>query len=293
MLKELQSAEQDDLKAFDKVLFGHIGHFFSQASRSILLGATDGRLVSYERGKLKRPVQLISRYSSQLAFLADFAMISLGASLKRREKISARLGDVLSLLYLASSVIKQYHDDGRQVEDWPVVDWALQDLFYQIEDRLYEIITNIGGLGSRLLLKAFIFPAGRKRQKVSDKLGQKVSQLITNDTATRKRLAPYIYSGVSEGSSVHKVEEAFKLVILNEKLEKQLLKLRKKGKLSSLDFKDLIDEALSKSFLTNEEAAALHRMDEARSAVIAVDEFTKEALFGLQAASQVAKQIVD
>ncbi len=278
VLKELQSAERNDLKAFDKALFGHIGHFFSMASRSLLLGITDGHMFSYEKGELKRPIQLINRYSAQLAFLSDFSMMALGASLKRREKISARLGDVLSLLYLASSVVKQYHDDNRPTEDWPVVDWALTDLFYQIEQTLNELIRNIGGRVVRVLLKAFIFPSGQKRKKPSDKLGQVVSKLITTNTQTRARLSPYLYKGVSDGSSIHKVEEAFQLVLANESLERQLLKLRKQGKLKSLAFDNLIDEAVSQSFITQAEASQLQAMHAARSIVIAVDEFTPESL---------------
>lgn len=51
-------------------------------------------------------------------------MAVLGGSLKRRERISARLGDVLSQLYLASAVLKRYDDEGRQEADLPLVHWG-------------------------------------------------------------------------------------------------------------------------------------------------------------------------
>ncbi|NIN35052.1 MAG: DUF1974 domain-containing protein, partial [Gammaproteobacteria bacterium] len=54
----------------------------------------------------------ISRLSAAFALVSDVAMMILQASLKKREMISARLGDLLSNLYLASLVLKQYEDDG-------------------------------------------------------------------------------------------------------------------------------------------------------------------------------------
>lgn len=278
VLKELQAAEKDDLKAFDKALFGHIGHIFSQASRSLVLGATDGRLVSYERGELKRPVQLIKRYSSSLAFLSDYAMIVLGASLKRKEKISARLGDVLSLLYLASSVIKQYHDDGRPSEDIPLLQWSFEQLFYEIEEALDGIISNFKMLGSRLLLKALIFPAGKLRRKPSDKLGRTVAQLISEDTKTRRRLSEFVFTEACDNSTTHIVDDAFKRVLANSELEKRLYKARKAGQLTGLTLYELMDDALAKKQISEEEYTSLKAMEEARQVVIAVDDFSKTEL---------------
>ena len=50
-------------------------------------------------GETAKYYKHLSRMSRALAVAADFAMLSLGGELKRREMVSARLGDVLSHLY--------------------------------------------------------------------------------------------------------------------------------------------------------------------------------------------------
>ncbi|MFX6230666.1 acyl-CoA dehydrogenase domain-containing protein, partial [Acinetobacter baumannii] len=75
------------------------------------------------RGYFRAVVHL----SSAFALLTDVSMGVLGGTLKFRERISARLGDVVSQLSLVSAVLKRFEDEGRQEEDLPYVDWSVQD----------------------------------------------------------------------------------------------------------------------------------------------------------------------
>ena len=150
------------LKRFDKAFWQHAGHFISNAIRSFLLGATDGRIKRYHKDPLKRAIQLSTRYSAHLAFMADFSMMYLGSKLKLREKISGRLADMLSMLYLTSSVIKQFHDDGRPSEDWPLVEWSYTHLLYECETAMSELIDNFKSRWIRRLLISIVLPSGRR-----------------------------------------------------------------------------------------------------------------------------------
>ncbi|MGS8722585.1 acyl-CoA dehydrogenase domain-containing protein, partial [Salmonella enterica subsp. enterica serovar Infantis] len=67
----------------------------------------------------KRYYKHLNRLSANLALMSDVSMAVLGGSLKRRERISASLGDLLSQHYLASAVLKRYDDEGRHEADLP------------------------------------------------------------------------------------------------------------------------------------------------------------------------------
>jgi acyl-CoA dehydrogenase len=68
---------------------------------------------------------------------ADVAMLALGGYLKKKENLSARLGDVLSYMYLASMVLKHHDNQGREEADLPLVEWACRSLLYQAQEQLH------------------------------------------------------------------------------------------------------------------------------------------------------------
>ena len=126
ILDEVRAIQAGDKDNFDKHLIAHIGFFLSNLVRSFFLGITDGIFVQVPIEKTKRYYQKITRLSSAFAYIADVSMILLGGKLKFKESLSARLGDILSMLYMASSVLKRYEDEGRKTNMEPIVDWSLQ-----------------------------------------------------------------------------------------------------------------------------------------------------------------------
>ncbi|HUP31377.1 MAG TPA: acyl-CoA dehydrogenase, partial [Usitatibacter sp.] len=117
VLKEIKAAADNDLVAFDRALWGHMGFTISNAFRSLFLGITGGKAVSVPGSPdVRRYLQQMTRFSAAFALLSDISMFVIGGSLKRKEKISARLGDILSLLYMASATVKRFEDEGRQKE---------------------------------------------------------------------------------------------------------------------------------------------------------------------------------
>src|SRR5690606_6379583 len=119
------------LDEFDRLLFDHIGYALSNAARSFVMALTLARFTDAPNvGATRRYYQHIARYSASFALAADAAMLTLGGELKRRETLSARLGDMLSYLYLGSMVLKHYEDEGQPAQDLPLVEWACRSLLY-------------------------------------------------------------------------------------------------------------------------------------------------------------------
>ncbi len=134
----MAAAQNNNLHKFDKAVFGHIGHVVNQF-RSFWLGLTNGRGSHATKDETRRYYQMLNRQSANLALLSDVAMGVLGVA-KRRERISARLGDILSHLYLASATLKRYEDEGRQKADLPLVKWAVEDCLYQSEKAMDDLL---------------------------------------------------------------------------------------------------------------------------------------------------------
>lgn len=276
--KEIESVQNLDLHAFDKAVWAHLAFTLSNLTKSFVFGLTDAWFTAAPKGQTKRYYQLIHRYSSQLAFLADFSMLNLGGELKRKERISARLGDILSYIYLASAVLKRHHQDKQPVDDLPLVDWCCQQLFYNCEQAIADIIRNYNSRWARITLKLVLQPLGRKRQKPSDKLDHEIAHIVSTSNETRKRLTRFAYCKPVDNCSLGQLEEAFQMLSRVESIEKKILRAVKKGTLTSLTLLEQIDEARVKGLITKEEALQLAKAEQARQKVIAVDDFSAHDL---------------
>ena len=118
VLREMNAARDHNrergLEEFDDALFGHIGFTISNAVRSLIMALTLARFTRVpDTGATVRYFQHINRFSASFAFAVDVAMLTLGGYLKKKENLSARLGDVLSYMYLASMVLKHHENQGR------------------------------------------------------------------------------------------------------------------------------------------------------------------------------------
>lgn len=278
VFQELESAKMNDIDAFDKAFFSHVAFFLGNTTRSKLFGWTDGYGLSAPTSKVKRYYQLVYKYSTNLAFLADFSMVLLGGTLKRREKISARLGDILSCLYLASGILKRFHEDGEPDADLPIVQYGLQQLTYECEEAIKGVIGNISGRWTRLMLTMALLPTGSRRKKPSDRLGHKLAEILTKPNEARSRLTRLVYAKPSENCPLGRLEQAFHMLCAVEDLEKKVLKAAKEHKFESLTLIGHIEEALSRGIITSQEADELRAAEHARQDVIRVDDFSDDEL---------------
>ncbi len=179
---------------FDHAFMRHVGFALSNAARSLVLGLTLARFTKVPRtGATARYFQHINRYSASFAFAADIAMLALGGYLKKKENLSARLGDVLSSMYFASMVLKHHDNQGRPADDLPLVEWACRSLLYQAQEQLHLFLRNFPNRALAAFMRLVIFPRGLTYFAPSDRLGHEIADLITRPTAARERLSDPIY----------------------------------------------------------------------------------------------------
>lgn len=278
VLEEMAAAQNNDVNAFDKLLFKHIGHVGSNTVRSFWLGLTRGLTSHTPTGDAtKRYYQHLNRLSANLALLSDVSMAVLGGSLKRRERISTRLGDVLSQLYLASAVLKRYDDEGRHEADLPLVHWGVQDALYRAEQAMDDLLQNFPNRVVAGLLTAMIFPTGRHYLAPSDKLDHAVAKILQVPNATRSRIGRGQYLTPAEHNPVGLLEEALRDVIAADPIHQRICKeLGKNLPFTRLD--ELARNALAKGLIDKDEAAILAKAEESRLRSINVDDFEPEAL---------------
>lgn len=276
VLREMRAAMANDGKEFDSAFTGHINFIVSNFVRSLWMGLTGAKLVTSPRGgKLSGYYKQLTRFSSAFALLSDMAMFSLGGSLKFREKLSARLGDMLSNLYIASACLKRYERDGAPKEDLPVLQWAVETALYDIQQAMDGFLANLPNRGLAWVLRRIIFPWGLTRKAPSDRIGTQVARLMMEPGETRSRLTKGIFVPKDERDPVGVLEPALKAVLETEPLEQKLRKLTREGQLKELTIRERLSEALANGMISKTEFEAVTRARQLKREVIMVDDFDK------------------
>jgi acyl-CoA dehydrogenase len=283
VLRELHAAENPDreagLRAFDEALFGHIGYAMSNAARALVMGLTAAKFADAPtRGPTRRYYQHIDRFSAAFALVSDTAMLTMGGALKKKEMLSARLGDMLSNLYLASMVLKHFENQGRPEADLPLVEWACRFLLYRTQEQLHSFLRNFPVRPVAMLLRALVFPRGRMYQSPRDGLARRIVEHVISPGETRDRLCEGVYRTVEPGNALGLLQEAMELSIEVAPLEKKLRKGQKDGKVTAPDFDRQVEEAVAAGILTEAEAEKLRAVDEKVMHIIHVDDFAKAEL---------------
>ncbi|NUW68321.1 acyl-CoA dehydrogenase FadE [Vibrio coralliilyticus] len=281
VLEEMNAAysdASDALDKFDAALAGHVSFTMSNLVRSFWLGLTDGRFSSAPvKDTTTRYYQQLNRYSANIAFLSDISMAVLGGSLKRKERLSARLGDILSQLYLSSATLKRYESDGRIADDLPLVHWGLQDSLKQTEEAIDEFLANFPNKWLGKVLRVIILPFGRVRKAPSDKIDSQVAQILQTPSATRDRLGRNQYFQASEFNAAGKIEEALHIILEAEPVFKKVCKaINERRPFLRLDL--IADIGLEKGIIDSADAQLLRKAEEHRLYAINVDDFDPKDL---------------
>ncbi|MEZ8067257.1 acyl-CoA dehydrogenase FadE [Vibrio sp. FF145] len=298
VLNEMEAAyseSSDALDKFDSALAGHVSFTMSNLVRSLWFGLTDGRgsdapTPSNKTDKqTQRYYQQLNRYSANLALLSDISMAVLGGSLKRRERLSARLGDILSQLYLGSATLKRFESEGSHAEDLPLVHWGMQDSLRQTEVAIDEFLANFPNPVIGRLLRVVLMPFGRIRRAPNDKLDSQVAHILQTPSETRSRIGRGQYLEATEYNPVGKIEKALEVILQAEPLfDKVCKETHQKRAFLRLDL--VAQLGLEKGILTQEEANLLISAEEHRLYTINVDDFSPEEL---AAKTQYPDQSID
>jgi len=284
VLKEMNAAKEKDkrrsLRDFDKALFSHIGYTLSNAARSFVMAATFARFSDApDTGSTRRYYQHVNKFSAQFAFATDMAMLTLGGYLKQKEHLSARLGDVLSSLYMASMVLKHYENQGRPEADLPLVEWSCRTLLYKAQEQLHDFLRNFPNRFIAGAMRLVIFPRGRTYFAASDRLGRAIVEPLMMPSATRDRLAWGIYRTIEPGNPIGLLQEALELSVATEPLEKRIrVEGVKTGLITALDLPGQIEQALASELINAAEATLLREFDRKVMEIIDVDDFASEEL---------------
>lgn len=277
---ELQAAKLKDeaerLAKFDQAILGHMSFTFSNFIRSFILGLTSGYIAKTPKGPTKRYFQYATRFSAAFAFLADVSLIQMGGSLKRKEYISARLGDILSYLYLISAVLKHYADQGKNLEDLPIVEWACQQYFYQVQQKLDEVLKNFPNRWLSYLLRWIVFPLGKNFSVPRDTLTHQVGQLLLEPTGARARIIDGVYLSPAGGNFLALLEQTLHKVIAAEPIEKTLKIALHDGLITGNTLAEQAESALANHIISPIEFDLLLQAEAGRQQVIAVDDFSAE-----------------
>lgn len=283
VLKELEALQIEDererLAEFDRLLFAHIGHSISCAVRSFILGLSFARFAAVPGDRRTRKYyRKLTRYSAAFAFLADIAMLTYGGKLKQKEKISGRLGDILSQLYICSAMLRRFEHDARPAADQPILAWAFHDAVYKIQHAARGVIDNYPLTWVRPFLRLVIFPLGRVERAPNDRLGHKVAALLLSPSETRDRLTRGIYLSDRSGYPIGVMEKLLPDVIAAEPLERKLLKAQRNGQIKGHTFEEQLDQALGQELISERERDFLLDVRRRTLDIISVDDFELEEI---------------
>lgn len=281
ILKEMEAAQDDDRQrgaaAFDQAFIGHVGFTLSNAARTLWLGLTGARLqLAPKSGPVRYYYQQTMRMSAAFALVADIAMLTLGGNLKRKEKFSGRLADMLSQLYLISACLKRFHDEGSPKEDLPLLQWACDDALYRMQESLRGLLRNLPMRPLALLLRFMIMPWGKSYHLPVDRLGHQVASLLLTPSAARDRLTRGIYVPQGDHEPIGRLESALARVIESEPVERMLRAAIKSGKLNKTREDELVDRGLAAGVIEAREAELVKAAIAARREVIKVDDFSPD-----------------
>jgi acyl-CoA dehydrogenase len=297
--REMEALGQENpdlaLQQFDEVLFEHIGSVLHNLVAGFWLGFSNARFVDVPGDQdTQRYFRQIARLSVGFALVTDFALLTLGGSLKRKERISGRFADVLSNLYLCSCVLKNYQDQGSPQDDLPLLHWACQqtlnrahqsllDIFHALPERIPAVVLRavFQALPRRTLaylLRFSLFPSGKPYAPPDDYLVHRTAALLLKNSPTRDRLTHGIYINHKPDDVTGRIEVAFQAVLVAMPVEAKIHAAQKQKQLPKGAIGDVLDAAISKAIISKKEAELVVAAEKARFTAISVDDFSSEQL---------------
>lgn len=278
-LNEIKALTEGDAKAFDDNFWAHIGHVGRNKARAFMLSITRGRLAgSPVSGPASRYFKKLAWTSASFAFFADIALGSYGGALKMKEKIAGRYADVLSYMYLAAATLRRFEAEGRRKEDEIYFKWAMDYIFYRIQQAFEGILKEIQVPGLSWAFRLIgvwsrLNPIGTYP---SDDLGHKVASAMQTVGEQRDRITDGSYVPTDPSEAVGRYEHTLNLITEAAPVYKKIYVAMKKREIPKDSVPNLIDPALEKAVITKEEATLVRKAEDARYDAIQVDEFTQD-----------------
>ncbi|MGD9785775.1 MAG: acyl-CoA dehydrogenase [Hyphomicrobiaceae bacterium] len=279
LYKEVQAAQNPDgragLAAFDEAFSGHVSFSLANVAGALFHNLTGGVFADAPDKAFGTAdwYRQLSRSSRSFAVAADMMVAVLGGGLKTKQKLTGRMADALSELYMLSCVLKRFEDDGRPEADRVIVDLAARNGLHRFEQALGGVIDNFPSLPARLLMKAVVFPLGRRRKPAPDSLARKAVRSVLEPGAVRDRLTRDIFVSRDPKDPTGLLEVTLEKVVAAVPAERKLERAIREGTVRRFHGLDWFQEAADKGVITSAEADQLREVERLVSSVIAVDHF--------------------
>ncbi|AUZ03964.2 acyl-CoA dehydrogenase [Vitreoscilla sp. C1] len=274
VLREMMAANNNDAAAFNQAFTKHVHFVITNIVRSFWLGLTNGCWSSSPRKGVVAPYyKQMNRLAANFALLTDMCMFSLGGSLKFKEKLSARLGDIASNLYICSAVLKRFERDGSPKSDEVIMQYAAQQALYDAQVAMDGVLKNLPNRPIAWILRVLTMPVGHNINAPSDKLGSKVANEMMKGEESLNRLTRFMFKPQDEQDPIGVLAPAHAAVLAAESAEKKVRKLERDNQLSAASPALRLQEALDSAFITQQEYDLIVRSRQLKRQVVMVDDF--------------------
>ena len=275
---EMRAIAERNLAAFDRAFFGHVGHVIGTSLRVLWHGLTGAAFASAPiPGPTGEWFRRLTRLSAAFALTSEFAMATLGGSLKRRERLSGRLADALAWLYIGSATLKRFVDEGQPERDVAILRWSMTHACNEIETALVGVMDNLPNRPVAWLSRAVTFPFGLWHRPPSDRLGETVARAVLEDRSLRDALTAHIHVPPATEGSLGRLEAAYVAVVAAQPAERKMKEAVRAKRLPRIEGEALLDAALKAGVLAPEEGCLWRAADNARRDAIQVDAFGPES----------------
>lgn len=280
LFDEMQTLEAEEVqqgeREFEPLFMQHMGHISSNLARLLVLGFSAARFSPVPSGAddfSRRWYQRINHLSAALATCSDVALGILGGDLKRRELLSARLGDVHSQLFISSSLLKFHATQPRSKEGDAHAAYALQHSLYAAQEALIAYCNNFQPRALGLLMRVLCLPLGRMFRAPNDSQIRELGALIMEPNAVRAMLARHVYVSQDPEDAVGRVETAYQMLLQVDKPFQAFQRARSKGELDAETLDEALQAAVDKQVIRSEDVEPLRAYEARRMDCVMTDHF--------------------
>ena len=263
---QVQALQKEDTQEFDRLLFAHIGLVMHAFLKKMAYYLTRG-YIAKTQGNFKRQKQKLVWVSSDFTFLTNLSLALLGANIKKKESMSARLGDILSWCYLITSVLREF-DNNPKNEHKELVEYLCDYGFNEIQEAKEQIVGNMPFF-KYLLPLIKLNPFGTKPRHA---LNAQIVQQLQN-TAVLNSLCEGLFIPTNQNDALYKLQKAVQLNQESQTIQIRIKKALKNQQLSHDSYENVVQEALGKELISQEEYTQVLEAYHAKQEVINVDAF--------------------
>jgi acyl-CoA dehydrogenase len=267
--REFYAIRNQDKDAFQQVFWEHVQYSIRAFCKAFVSNWTGGRLVKAPSSPFKK--QNFLRLCYAFSWLADFALVTLGGQLKRKERLSARLADAFSYLYMALGVYADL-EKKTSLDHLATLqaNWALKYCFANAQKAMIDFTREYPSRVIGVFLKLVIAPFGQTFQMPKDSLDKALALEMSKDSDYRDYLRDKIYLSGQANQPIDRMELALQQYLDLRPVYEKLVDIRK---YKFHEIEAYLDEQVAKRHILESEKQAILIAEAARYDALQVDVF--------------------